>query len=242
MFASGYYRSGKAQAQELIAKSISDSFVESFDDVAPSSGIPLAGLAIGRDQNFIEIDDVHIAAPLQQPTTVCITGRTRDGRYYSENLYLVPASTKSKSIAVVDPLTLQYQDALRAYASGSFVLTVRAVPNENCGEKAKFYLPRVINSRSELLFINVNSGSGSARVSATISAASDVDAKASSPKALRHFECQTLRDGANIAFDTVCSVNVSPYWGNDTEIIVSLDDGFGPLKARYRVLIPNFGD
>lgn len=224
-------------AQELVAKTTSNRFIESFDAASPVSGIPLAGLIIGKDEGRVDINHVNIVAPLVADRITCIIARTRDGRYYSENSYHVPVATQNIKIAKLDPATKRYKKKLAGYQANNYALVGRLVIGNNCETAAELYLPRVADPKSSKLFLYINSGSGSSHVTATLLSNGGEEEKAKRMEN-RTFHCQMLADDANIAFDTECVLDIIPFMGKTSEIEVKLDDGIEPESYHYKVLIP----
>lgn len=226
-------------SQELIATTINNELRESFDAISPVSGIPLAGLTMGKEQGNLDINNVKITTPLLADRLTCIIARTRDGRYYSENPYIVPAATQNASLAKIAPATQKYARPLSKYKDENYALIGRLVSGNNCEAAADMYLPRVTDPKSSELFMYINSGSGSTIVTATLLPNRDERGTIKN-RNFRIFHCNLLTDGANIAFDTECSLDVAPFMGQACQIEVQLDDGIEPEPYRYTVLLPSF--
>lgn len=218
------------QASELVAKAVQDPFQESFDRISPNSGIPLAGLILGKTSGTVNVSDVILVSPLDNDGVTCVTARTRDGRYYSENQYDIPSATNTQVTAKLDPVTKKYGEQLKEYPSRSFVLLGSVLAGTDCGSANNYFLPRAAGANQEQLTLSINSGSGSSYVTASLR--TDGDGEHSK------FLCNQLRDEANIAFDTECVANIAPYRGQIIKVKVVLDDGISAKPYTYSVLIP----
>ncbi|KIX11846.1 hypothetical protein [Dethiosulfatarculus sandiegensis] len=225
------------QAQELIATPINDNFTESFDKASPVSGIPLAGITIGKKQGHVDVSQIRIAAPIVSDRITCIIARTRDGRYYSENPYHVPSITKNARTARLNPVTKKYGKFLSQYSANDFTIIGRLVVGNNCESAAEFYLPRVSDPKSSDLILYVNSGIGSSYVTATLLPNRDVVGIFKDSKVC-NFRCKMLPDDANIAFDTECILDISHIPSKIYSIELQLDDGIEAFTYNYRIFIP----
>ncbi|TYC53435.1 hypothetical protein FMN50_15125 [Rhodobacterales bacterium] len=231
--AAAVFSHSAASAEDLIAEAAVSSLQESYDEASPTSGIPLAGLALGIASGNVDLDNVRLTAHQEGNRMACVIGRTRDGRFYSENPYLVPGASGSDTTARLDRVTDQFAQQLAVYDARAVAFVGRVISGDNCNSPASAYLPQVIDPFDDRLSVAVNSGSGSSYVSANLlHAATGLE---------RAFHCETIQDGATIAFDTECFADISDLRGHTVDLELVLDDGIGEMRHVYSVVVPARG-
>lgn len=226
-----------AQAQELLASPVADKLNESFDTVAASSGVTLAGIAIGAPRGKFTANMVRLPASNDDQQRVCVVGRTADGRYFSENVYIVPTGTQSSALARLEPVTQQFGDQLATYDANAFSVTAGVV-QRRCGETVESFIPWVADPQSRSLQVKLRQAAQGRRIRATLLNMPDGEP-------ISEFECGDFGDGSTPAFDTLCTLELS---GDLLEkpaplmIRVETDTGFELVPRNYPIRLPALRD
>lgn len=215
-----------AQALPPVALAPTDGFTESFDPVSNVSGIPLVGLRLGSTTGQVNPEDIRVTIPMEGETGVCVRAHTRDGRYHSDNLYRLPDDAKPGEVRL-HPVTVKFGVGLSSYKADDFVLTARIPAKDNCDGRDGTYVPQTTGGLLGDVQLLINSRGRRTDVTLTADGVKIAGT------------CESILEGANIAFDTVCLLDAEAVRGRAASLDLSLDDGFGAQRYKYAVIIPS---
>ncbi|MGO7000461.1 hypothetical protein [Rhizobium leguminosarum] len=196
---------------------------ESFDPTAAVSGGVVVGLRIGEATGKLVVDNVQVVGASQ--STVCVRAVTRDGRFSSNNKYVVQGASRAARLRLL-PITTHYSKILSDYDSSDYALKVFAAAGNDCLPKDALNLPQIVPDASSRDVLTLLINSSSRRVS--------LEDVPGAPAA----RCNPISAGARIAFDHECRLDIAKLPSGPVKLTVDLDDGFAVEREDIRVALP----
>ena len=211
---------------------------ENYDPIPDVSGTPLVGIRLGEKEGNIDVNQIEILIPPLETTEkyVCITNVTKDGRYSSENLYIIKSSKNDEKTARVQPFS-GYKAELERYSSQDLAVQVFYSDTNACSAQNAVYLPQTVSNGSKIdtLFLMVNSR---ARITeASLSFREDNEQLEDSKQSIGG-TCKTVCNNACLAFDKVCSFQSLKFPNAIiAKLTLKFDDGFDEDIHSYDLLL-----
>lgn len=204
-------------AQAPLAHLKSQPFNESYQDEAPVSGRVVAGVMVfSRDGgNALRLMPPADAAG----ETTCIRVMSRDGRYWSENEFEIPAALGP------GPIALEYPSEHVTFLDG---LTPRELAilstRGECGQEggSVYYLAGEADPVDDGAVINVFVNSGRAQSYLRVSVGGEQRASV---------RCQEIQEDRRTGFDTLCAITLAEL-GQAEQLDLTL------LRRRYERTLP----
>lgn len=214
-----------ASAQDAAVLYVTESqFQESYDPDVPVSGGAIVGIQLGRTEGNIDVKNVRL--PAFKNDTVCVRIVTQDGRFSANNTYRKTETSTENTPVKLSRVSVRYEEILSSYKMSAFALSAFFQNNGSYASKDIIYLPQILPDadKTKVLTVLVNSGGRFANMDM---ADSDFN-----------FQCENVREGARIAYDTICKGDISTYAPGVKSISVTLDDGFGEEQVDFSLLLP----
>lgn len=211
-----------------------EKFVEYVDPRPDVSGSPLVGIRLGEINGKINVDNVYIVIPLhKKELSICISNTTKDGRYFSENLYAITYLEENASFARVRPFTVKESKNLKTYNAEDVAVLAFYEESGRCLTKDATYLPQIISStkKPDNLKLQINS---SARITKAFLQLNTND----EPVPIKG-TCEAVCGNACLTFDTECTFSqLSVPKAGKTNLKLVFDDGFGEDVHEFMLLLP----
>lgn len=212
-------------------------FYESYDDRVPSSTTTLVGLRIGNGAKQVNPGEIFIPLAADQPAHFCVKAVTQDGRYSSENPYRVVVEEPGPALALLDPLTIDYEDVLSDYQLDEFAIQAfyrqgSEDPLRWCDPVQPIYLPFIAERNQQpILHAFVNTGLGNRTVKLILMADGEERENVG--------VCRPSGASAKIAYDVHCtvifSVDAEPSYAT---LMIELNTMFAVEELTFRVYLP----
>ncbi|MDY0259929.1 MAG: hypothetical protein RBR41_09730 [Desulfovibrio sp.] len=205
------------------------SFKESFDQAVPVSGNIIAGLRFGDGAKKISANGTFLAPP--QGRDVCVRVVTRDGRFSASNIYrLANDEQLSQANAAgrvhLSPITHSYAEKLVNYVVDDLAVSAFMASEGGCAAGKTPYVPQIVSQGTEKVFtVLVNSGGRSCRLTLQPNRKS--------------VQCARFSNGARIAYDQECVMDVSHLTPGINNFVLVLDDGFNEERSSFQVIVPS---
>ncbi len=196
---------------------------ESFDPTAAVSGGVVVGLRIGEPHGKLAVQDVQFVGTSQ--STVCVRAVTRDGRFSSNNKYVIKGNGNATRVRLL-PITTQYSKALAKYDGSEYALSVFVASGNDCAPKGALLLPQVVPQSQSPDILTVLVNSSSRRVFLRGGSGTNESS------------CELIPDGARIAFDSECRLNIANLRPGPINLTIAMDDGFGVEEEKILVALP----
>ena len=185
------------------------SFDETLREEVPLSGTVLVGVAVPAAANSYannESPPILVFVPSSIDTTdLCVTVRSRDGRYRAQNRYKLTPDAQGVFVQLEFPT--QYPKLLQTFRKDD--VAVLAASGSCNNRKPKQFLPAAWGEPAEnathTLELSVNGGRK--KVTAEIVGTNMAPQK-----------CRRIREAHRKAFDTTCALAISPELGPDIEV------------------------
>lgn len=171
-------------------------FDESLNPEVKVSGATRGGILVSAFERPSNLDHLHVRLPSESDKQqLCLNLVTRDGRYEAKMEFYVPESTE-RFVELVFPTRFQTQllQADQPY------LAVLASLRENCNHSEAVFVPVAFTLPDELLQLQilVNAGHNDAQISIpTLSGER------------KTYPCDRINADARIAFDKICTIELS---------------------------------
>jgi hypothetical protein len=215
-----------------------DNFKESTDPLPNVSGSPLVGLRIGDiSGEKIDPERIFIVLPENSSKGICISSKTKDGRFSSENHYSINLKNRNARIAIVDPFTKNNQSYLEKYLFGDLAVHAYQPDTNECIPKKAIHLPQIaqLPTDCDSLFLMLNSNGRPTKAVLAV----EEDTKINQMVAKTEASCKSASGGASLAFDTICRFfNLNFEKATKCKLEVNFNDGFGDEKHVFMVLLP----
>lgn len=206
------------------------SFKESFDHVVPVSGNIIAGLRFGGGAKKISANGTFLAPP--QGRDVCVRVVTRDGRFSASNIYrFVNDEQLSQANAAgrvhLSPITRNYAEKLANYIVDDLAVSAFMASEGGCAAGKTPYVPQIVSQGKEnnVFTVLVNSGGRSCRLTLQSNSKS--------------VQCARFSNGARIAYDQECVMDVTYLTPGINNFVLVLDDGFNEERSSFQVIVPS---
>ncbi|MCJ2164677.1 MULTISPECIES: hypothetical protein [unclassified Pseudodesulfovibrio] len=199
-------------------------FHENYDPEVPVSGGAIVGISLGRLDGDVDVENVRL--PSFSGDSVCVRIVTQDGRYSANNVYRKTGSGDPKGTVLLTPVSLKYAEALSKYKMSAFALNA-FIPKEGTSDPQQaIHLPQMLPDADKIKTLTVLVNSGGRFSKMTMNEAGST------------FLCQNVKDGARIAYDTVCKGDLATYTPGVKSVLIILDDGFGEESIHFSLLLP----
>jgi hypothetical protein len=198
--------SGSARGDELVARLDNpeqQGLEEVYSDEVPVSGRVVAGVVLTGV--YRPGDMVIYPRDAEAGSRVCVQVMSRDGRYWAENNFRLPAENTTGPLSSInEPVSLQYDSRydseLRLFEADD--LAVLSSPRE-CGAKGSdSYFPAThtrVTGANKALLVYINSGRADSFVRVTNRTSVD-----------KPHKCRRFTEGRRTGYDTLCEVALLP--------------------------------
>ncbi len=212
-------------AQEIIELTTdTNSFKEHYDRSVPVSGGAIVGIRLGRHQGPISIDNILFPAFLGEE--LCVRSVTQDGRYSANNIYRPTKKIHAGSLVKLAPVTLKYAGLLSSYSYDTFAVNAFLATDGRCDPNNATHIP-LLDSDSEgfrklSVFINASGRASQMRIG----------------KYSTSVNCTPSSEGARIAYDTQCDMDLPPHVSDAVSVQILMDDGFDKEVLHFNIILP----
>lgn len=215
-----------AKAADPVIVADTTSFREMYDQAVPVSGSTVVGLRIGDAQGNVDTDDIRL--PILSGESVCVRAVTQDGRFSSSNRYTSRLPVNDGTIGRLTPITLRYNNVLSDYSMDAFAMKAFIGRNGACNPEGSVHLPQILPHGSKrILSVLVNSSGRHALLRVA---------------GAKPIPCSKIKEGARIAFDRLCTADITAFRHGITDVTIILDDDFGEETTSIAVMIPDTGN
>lgn len=216
-----------ALAQEVpVATALRNKVNENFDSSAKTGGSRLVGVLLGAaTSRAFRAEDVQIVNPAVDGI-ICVRAISRDGLYWMRTPYKTDSGPGDR--LRLEPFTTTLGDKLQQFDETDIGIVASLSASEDCLDDVSVVLPALVpggnpsrieimaNSGNRYVFVRLQTGADSFET-----------------------ECTPPQNEARIAFDRVCSLDVTlgpePMEGT---LLLSFDDGLSVEAENYTIRLP----
>lgn len=212
-------------ADQLIATPVTMQLNEKYVDEVPVTAQVLAGVGLARSGNPAAAGRFSIYIPLSHSgDRVCVQVRSRDNRYWSENVFILPEVRRAAYVVLQYPS--KHLSELREIPAGDLAILASAGECDSTATDELFvadWLPSPV-AAPENLQVFINSGRAD-----TYIITRDPDGKRN------RAPCRHILEDRRSSYDTICDLRPLPFTGTMPFEILRHHDTSTLRSERFRI-------